>query len=290
MDIPSNIPLLFCKGTPEGFVEFSREMILLVYEGKSSSRDACFKIKEKFGLLRIDFDESYGEWRSDLRIELMVDVNLRLWQTFRWFSGSFDETITDAYPCQELIRCIQEGKKVGWKKRWKEAGGRLHDNRMIAPKDDPIWGRISFFRLPYIFDFNGSMDLSDIDRAEAESVRAIKRNAPCILKPRSLLSDVNTVWEREDELLRFLIEKKIPPVAVPPPIITSKNASVNEVPTPVAEPIILTSSPKLPQPTPRTILPTETPKIEEPSNYMFLFLAIGCVAIVCLLFLIAAST
>lgn len=58
-----------------------------------------------------------------------------------------------------------------WRERWKEAGGKLYDGRMIALRNDPIWRKISRFGSPVPpFDFNSGMGLEEVNRFEAEAL------------------------------------------------------------------------------------------------------------------------
>lgn len=117
---------------------------------------------------------SLQDMTSTGRLGLIYDFNTQQAQEFaRWKAGQ-DEGALDAFPAQELFRAEDRVVPRDWLARWAEAGGKLHDGRMIARKDDPIWMAISAFGTPFPpFDFNSGMDLRDIDRREAEELGVI---------------------------------------------------------------------------------------------------------------------
>ena len=107
-----------------------------------------------------------------------------------WKQGQSDFALF-AYPCYELVRIyprnIPRGLRLAkgalehvagedWPSRWETVGGKFYGlGRMIARKDDEIWGRLgdsSIFRdaldtwLPP-FAFNSGYGWREIDRAEA---------------------------------------------------------------------------------------------------------------------------
>ncbi len=79
------------------------------------------------------------------------------------------------YPAQELIRVKESKEKRDWKKRWRDAGGKLYSGRMIALVEDEIWKRISRFDLPYPpFDWGSGMGIRGIKRSEAVDLGVIE--------------------------------------------------------------------------------------------------------------------
>ena len=77
-----------------------------------------------------------------------------------------------AFPAKEFMRVEQREKpRDNWPQRWRAAGGRVFDGRMVAMKDDPVWqnlGDAGPFGNPYPpFDWGSGMGVMDIDRDEA---------------------------------------------------------------------------------------------------------------------------
>ena len=72
-----------------------------------------------------------------------------------------------AFPAYELLRAEPRKMPRNWPAIWQQKGGTLYQGRMIAPKTDPIWTRISRFGLPYPpFDYNSGMDIFSVSRSE----------------------------------------------------------------------------------------------------------------------------
>lgn len=96
-----------------------------------------------------------------------------------------DPDMLDAFPAQELVR--KEGRKAprAWHKRWTEAGGTLHEGRMVALKTDAVWTKINRFGTPWPpFDFQSGMGLVELDRDEAEVLGLITMDD--VLEPAEL--------------------------------------------------------------------------------------------------------
>ena len=77
-----------------------------------------------------------------------------------------------AFPAQEFVRVEQREKpRDDWPQRWRAAGGRFFDGRMVAMKDDPVWqnlGDAGPFGNPYPpFDWGSGMGVMDVSREEA---------------------------------------------------------------------------------------------------------------------------
>lgn len=105
---------------------------------------------------------------AERRIALVVDVNRAQAQGYARFKRSSSGGALLAFPAQELVRVRNSKVKREWTARWKAAGGKLYNGRMIALKSDPIWTKLSRFGLPYPpFDFNSGMGVRDISRREA---------------------------------------------------------------------------------------------------------------------------
>lgn len=92
----------------------------------------------------------------------------------RDWKASQDRDVVDAFPASELLVVLGDVEPFPWKERWIAAGGRLVDDRAIAPKGDPIWARFSEFGRPHPpFDWLTTLDWEDVNRSEAERLGVI---------------------------------------------------------------------------------------------------------------------
>lgn len=82
-----------------------------------------------------------------------------------------------AFPGQELIRVRERKEKRDWATRWKNAGGRFYNGRMIALRDDPIWERISVFGNPFPpFDWGSGMGVRAVSRRDSIALGVVTDN------------------------------------------------------------------------------------------------------------------
>jgi len=126
---------------------------------------------------------SLQDLRSNARINLIVDTNVKMAHGYGQFAMENDPEILDDIPCKELYRLGARKTPRDWISRWAAAGGKLTSGRMIARKDDPIWTKISRFGNGYPpFDYNSGMWTREIFRSEAEDLGVIKRSD--IIKPQ----------------------------------------------------------------------------------------------------------
>jgi len=134
---------------------------------------------------------SLRDLSSRKRIDLVLTTNLRQCANFGFWKQGQSDFALFAYPCYELIRIyprqIPRGLRLSkgalehvegedWPSRWETVGGTFYGlGRMIARKDDEIWGRLGdsaifpdaldTFLPP--FAFNSGYGWREIDRAEA---------------------------------------------------------------------------------------------------------------------------
>ncbi len=79
-----------------------------------------------------------------------------------------------ACPAQELVRVRQSKAPRDWRARWEKNGGKIYRGRMVALIEDPIWKRISTFKLPYPpFDWGSGMGIMPVDWDEAVELGVI---------------------------------------------------------------------------------------------------------------------
>lgn len=120
--------------------------------------------------------------RSNARINLIVDTNVKMAHGFGQNTLENDPDILDDIPCKELYRLGARKAPRDWISRWLDNGGKLYSGRMIARKDDPVWTAISRFGNAWPpFDYNSGMWTREITRTEAEQLGVIKRST--VVKP-----------------------------------------------------------------------------------------------------------
>lgn len=112
---------------------------------------------------------------SSRRLGLIYDMAVAEAQGYaRWKNWQTGLRLL-TYPCQELVRVRDSAVPRDWEERWAAEGGEFPDRRMIARKTDPIWRHISRFGRDWPpFDFGSGMGVTEISRAEAERIGAIK--------------------------------------------------------------------------------------------------------------------
>lgn len=105
------------------------------------------------------------------RLKLIVDTQMEMAYGHGDFLAANDPAVLDVWPCWELVRISPRAVPRDWRRRWLEAGGTLHDGRMIARKDSGIWTAINRFGNPYPpFDFGSGMGVEEVMRDEAEAL------------------------------------------------------------------------------------------------------------------------
>lgn len=131
-----------------------------------------------------------SDLRTDARLNLVIDTETKLARGYGQWVQQNDPDAILVYPCLELIRTeprrtprgfirrqdqLIEIERNYWQRRWREAGGQLYDDRMIAPVSDPVWEALSRFGVPHPpFDFNSGMGTRRIGRREAERLGVIE--------------------------------------------------------------------------------------------------------------------
>lgn len=120
---------------------------------------------------------------SVARLQLVVNTQLELAYGYGQYVAAMDEDILSEWPAWELVRITPRKAPRDWPTRWAEAGGTLHDGRMIALKTDPVWVKLSRFGNPHPpFDFNSGMGVEEVDRDTAESFGLISMTTNEALK------------------------------------------------------------------------------------------------------------
>jgi hypothetical protein len=108
---------------------------------------------------------------SEKRQNVLFDTNVQMARGYGQWMQAQDPDVLDQWPALELIRVAQRKVPRDWLSRWRAAGGKFYQGRMIALVNDPVWVKISRFGLPYApFDFGSGMGTQPVDRAEAEDL------------------------------------------------------------------------------------------------------------------------
>jgi hypothetical protein len=156
-----------------------------VQQGPFSIRNLCAMWKRKeISLTDYYFIEGMESWlaiweiSNDLRHACDA---LRLGE--RSWKEAFEDTFIYQFPCSELVS-MRPTERVPLAERWKMAGGKFYENRMLAWKRDDIWSRLGSSELfddgldvghaPFVF--GSGMATSDIDREESIDLGVIGEN------------------------------------------------------------------------------------------------------------------
>ncbi|MBR5623237.1 MAG: hypothetical protein IKW49_08645 [Opitutales bacterium] len=154
-------------------LEKMRTYIAEAAEGKRFRNRADFirEMRAYFGKSRTKDSGKLTDITSSRRLGLIFDFQQERLSAEIFLAQGEDQDHAWAFPCLELIRVSQRMVPRDWRARWKEAGGKLYDGRMIALRNDPIWRKISRFGSPVPpFDFNSGMGLEEVNRFEAEAL------------------------------------------------------------------------------------------------------------------------
>ena len=148
--------------------------------GKISASDARLtiaKMLEKQGYEPADGTKgSIRDLTTMRRQNLILQTNLEMARGYAHHAEAQEDL--DLYPCQELVRTRSVRVPRNWEERWRSAGGKFFNGRMIAEINSPIWRKISRFGLPYPpFDFNSGMGVEPVRRDEAINLGAIEHGS-----------------------------------------------------------------------------------------------------------------
>ena len=117
---------------------------------------------------------------SERRLKLIYDVQTEIAAEYARWKAEQDPAVLAAFPAQEFVR-IKAVKRArqDWPERWKKAGGKIIQGRLVALKNDPVWRKLSRFGTPYPpFDFGSGMGLRDLSRRDAEALGIIAPGDP----------------------------------------------------------------------------------------------------------------
>lgn len=87
-----------------------------------------------------------------------------------------DPDVLSEFPALAIVPMSTASPSPEWKRRWRDAGGRVRGGKLAAMKSDAIWERLSIVGLPWPpFDLSMDVDWEDLDRDEAEALRLCGR-------------------------------------------------------------------------------------------------------------------
>jgi hypothetical protein len=155
-------------------------------------RGEAFVTRSSFvgDLRKLVQDEGLGTGKGGLtdlssarRLRLIFDMQTQQAQEYARWKMEQDPDILDAYPAQRLVRIESREVERPWASRWNEAGKAVawdgaSKTEMVALKNSPIWAQLSRFQTPWPpFDFGSGMGVEDVDRAEAERLGLLAKDA-----------------------------------------------------------------------------------------------------------------
>jgi len=149
-----------------------------------------------------DVSEALG-WLEDI-----LDLNTELRQGWRQYSDGISEGVCLAFPCQELFMlCKLAREPYDWQKRWLDCGGAVSGARMIAPKDAPVWIRISDFGFPFPpYALHSGMWVKDVLRSHAAQLGVIELHqsvsVPAVLRPQLIMFEPHSAPKRSNQAMQ----------------------------------------------------------------------------------------
>lgn len=163
-----------------------------VWMDRDNFIDAARRIADEVGLPAAsgrDFG-TIKDIRSLPRLKLIHEVQTAQAAEYARRKADLDPLALDAYPAFALVRvesrAVPRGEEF-WNDRWRQAGGSVawrgaSRNGRAAIKSSPIWqalGDLGPFGTPYPpFDWGSGMGLSDISRAECETLGLLRPGQP----------------------------------------------------------------------------------------------------------------
>lgn len=152
------------------FLDAMRSQIAESLSGNLSQSEFRKAVREMLTHGGYDAGENRGtikDLMTKARLDLIFDTNRKMAQGYVQHLQATTDGALAAFPAYELLRAEPRKMPRNWPAIWQQKGGTLYQGRMIAPKTDPIWTRISRFGLPYPpFDYNSGMDIFSVSRSE----------------------------------------------------------------------------------------------------------------------------
>lgn len=131
---------------------------------------------------------------TDRRLRLIYDTQVKRARAQMERQRDIAQGTFKRFPALELVRNGTRKRPRNWKKRWKDAGGKFYDGRMIALVDDPIWAKISRWGNPLPpFDYNSGMGTEIVSLREAQNLGLLKKEVKK-QKPKDDLEELKRLY------------------------------------------------------------------------------------------------
>ncbi len=137
---------------------------------------------------------------SRRRLGLIFQMNVDEAREYGRYVRGQDPELLDAFPAWEFTR-IEHRRvpRTDWERRFRAAGGKVINGRMVALKSSDVWTNLSRFGRPYPpFDFGSGMGVVDIERSDAIKLGLIPDD-----EPADEIPDFDCVLETEVSLDRI---------------------------------------------------------------------------------------
>ena len=194
-----------------------------ILAGQADQATVRLGIKQLWQQLGYQPDPEHADGILDLgssaRIDLQIETNVATARGAGWYEQGQQSDVLDQYPAQELYDTAPSGDGKGrrdWVQRWIDCGGKFSPgNRMIAPKNDPIWNELGNpekfpdgLGNPYPpYAFSSKWRVRDIDRAEAIDLGLIDRDTELLPQPLAQEEKLQASPDVRDAELRREIEQ-----------------------------------------------------------------------------------
>lgn len=137
---------------------------------------------------------------SRKRLGLIYQMNVDEAREYGRYVRGQDPELLEAFPAWEFTR-IEHRRvpRTDWERRFRVAGGKVINGRMVALKSSDVWTNLSRFGRPYPpFDFGSGMGVVDIERSDAIKLGLIPDD-----EPADEIPDFDCVLETEVSLDRI---------------------------------------------------------------------------------------
>ena len=137
---------------------------------------------------------------SRRRLGLIFQMNVDEAREYGRYVRGQDPELLEAFPAWEFTR-IEHRRvpRTDWERRFRVAGGKVINGRMVALKSSDVWTNLSRFGRPYPpFDFGSGMGVVDIERSDAIKLGLIPDD-----EPADEIPDFDCVLETEVSLDRI---------------------------------------------------------------------------------------
>ena len=137
---------------------------------------------------------------SRKRLGLIYQMNVDEAREYGRYVRGQDPELLEAFPAWEFTR-IEHRRvpRTDWERRFRAAGGKVINGRMVALKSSDVWTNLSRFGRPYPpFDFGSGMGVVDIERSDAIKLGLIPDD-----EPAGEIPDFDCVLETEVSLDRI---------------------------------------------------------------------------------------